>query len=105
MTHRKIIASAVLASGLLMVAQGDAQAAIRCDGNFQIVNGLPISTPYCREMQLAHVARSYGWRVTNEAVRYSESTKAQVCRAIGYDNRVREICAPYLNDGGDSRIF
>jgi hypothetical protein len=50
------------------------------------------------------VARSFGWHVTDQAVRYSESTKAQVCRAIGFDNRVQEVCAPYRNDGGDGRF-
>jgi hypothetical protein len=104
MTHRNILASAVLASGLLMLGQGGAQAAIVCDGNFQIVNGLPVGTPYCRDMNLARVARTYGWRVTDEAIRYSESTKAQVCRAIGHDNRVQDVCAPFRNDGGDGRF-
>jgi hypothetical protein len=94
----------VLASGVLVFAQGGAEARILCDGNYQIVNGLPVSTPYCRERTLARVARGYGWRVSDEAVRYSESTKAQVCRAIGHDNRVHEVCAPYRTDGGDNRF-
>jgi hypothetical protein len=101
---RKIFASVVLASGLLALTPAGAQAGIVCDGNFQIVNGLPVGTPYCREMTLARVARSYGWHVTDQAVHYSESTKAQVCRAIGFDNRVQEVCAPYRNDGGDGRF-
>jgi hypothetical protein len=101
---RKILASAVLASGLSMLPQGGVQAAITCDGDFQIINGLPVATPYCRELNLAHVARTYGWKVTVEAIRYSESTKAQVCRAIGHDNRVQEICAPYQPFGGDNRF-
>lgn len=104
MTRKIILASAVLASGLFALAQGGAQAAINCDGDFQIVNGLPVATPYCRELNLARVARTYGWKVTVEAIRYSESTKAQVCRAIGHDNRVQEICAPYLPFGGDNRF-
>jgi hypothetical protein len=101
---RRILASALLASGLLAISQGGAQARILCDGNFQIVNGLPVGTPYCREMNLARVARSFGWHVTDQAVRYSESTKAQVCRAIGFDNRIQEACAPYGVNGGDSRL-
>jgi hypothetical protein len=87
-----------------MLAQGGADARILCDGNFQNVAGTAVATPYCREMNLARVARTYGWKVSDEAIRYSESTKAQVCRAIGYDNRVQEICAPYRSDGGDSRF-
>jgi hypothetical protein len=101
MSHRGIIASAVLASGLLVLGQGGgADAAIVCDGNFQVVNGTAIGTPYCRELTLAKVARSYGFTVTLEAVRYSESTRSQLCHAIGYDNRVQDICSPYLNYGG-----
>lgn len=101
---RKVLSSVLLASGLLALAQGGAQAGIVCDGNFQIVNGQPVGTPYCREMTLARVARSYGWHVTDQAIRYSESTKAQVCRAIGYDNRVQQICAQYQPYGGDGRF-
>ena len=104
MTPYKIVTSLVLASGLLMLPQGGVEARIVCDGNFQIVNGLPVSTPYCRDRNLARVARSYGWRVSDEAIRYSESTKAQVCRAIGHDNRVSEACSPYRIDGGTRRF-
>ena len=104
MTKHAIVASVLLASGLFVFSPGGAQARIICDGNFQIVNGLPVSTPYCREATLARVARGYGWRVSDQAIRYSESTKAQVCRAIGNDNRVQEICSPYRFDGGNNRI-
>jgi hypothetical protein len=104
MTRYRIAASLVLASGLLVLAQSGAEARIVCDGNFQNVNGLPVATPYCREMTLARVARSYGWKVSDDAIRYSESTKAQVCRAIGHDNRVQEICSPYSTHGGDGRF-
>ena len=93
MIRHKILASAILASGMLMLAQSGAQAAIACDGNYQIVNGLPVSTLYCREWNLAYVARAYGWRVSVNDIRYSESRKAAVCRAIGFDNRVSEVCA------------
>jgi hypothetical protein len=105
MTHRKIIASAILGSGLLALTHGGAEAAIQCDGNYQNVSGQPVSTLYCREMNLAHVARSFGWHVSVDQIRYSESTKAQVCRAIGFDNRVQEVCAPYRPDGGAGSRF
>ena len=39
-----------------------------------------------------------------QEIRYSESKKAQVCRAIGFDNRVQEVCAPYQSFGGDGRF-
>jgi hypothetical protein len=99
----KMAIAAVLASGalMLMLVQSHAERIV-CDGNYQVVNGQALATPYCRDLNLAHVARSYGWTVTDEAIRYSESTKAQACRAIGFDNRVQEVCAPYgINGGGD----
>ena len=98
MTHRKIIASTVLGAGLLMLAHGGAEAAIQCDGNFQKVRGQPVATLYCREWNLANVARTFGWKVSADDIRYSESRKAQVCRAIGFDIRVQDICAPFSGD-------
>jgi hypothetical protein len=106
MTYRRIIGSAVLGTGLLLLANGGAEARILCDGNYQIVNGYPVSTPYCRDRYLGYVARTYyGWSISDEAIRYSESMKAQLCRAIGYDNRVQEACAPYRLDGSNRRVF
>jgi len=104
MSHYKIAATALLASVLFGLPDGDAQARIVCDGNFQVVNGLAVATPYCRELNLARVAQSYGMRFSVEAIRYSESARSQVCRAIGTDNRVHEICSPYRFDGGSDRI-
>jgi hypothetical protein len=46
----------------------------------------------------------FGWRVSATDIRYSESKKAQVCRAIGFDNRVSQVCAPYQPGGGDNRF-
>jgi hypothetical protein len=100
----KIAAAAALASGLFAFAQGGAEARIVCDGNFQIVRGRPVSTLYCQERELARVARLFGWRVSVAAIRDSESTKAQVCRAIGFDNRVREVCSGYQPFGGGNRF-
>jgi len=103
MTKYRIMASAALAAGVMVLAQSGAEARIRCEGNFQVVNGHLVSTPYCREQTLARVARSYGFRVSDHAIRYNESTKADVCYAIGYDNRVYEICTPYRPAGGAHR--
>jgi hypothetical protein len=96
----RLAASVALASGLLVAAQTGAEARIRCDGNFQIVSGYPVSTPYCRDWHLVQVARSYGIHVSFEAIRHSDSAKGQVCRAVGTDIRVQEVCAPYRFDGG-----
>src|SRR5262245_2766643 len=105
MTSSRIAAAIALASGLLALPQGNgAEARIVCDGNYQNVNGYPIGTPYCREQELARVARTFGWRISVQEIRYSESKKAQLCRAIGFDNRVSEICGPYQPFGGDNRF-
>jgi hypothetical protein len=37
-----------------------ANAGIVCDGNFQIVNGQPVSTPYCEDEKLARALRLRG---------------------------------------------
>jgi hypothetical protein len=100
MPHSKMIPSAVLASGLLMLLHGvgvaRAESSIICQGNFQIVDGRSVATSFCRHRNLARVARSYGIRVSERKLRASESRKGDVCRAIGFDTRVEEICAPYL---------
>jgi hypothetical protein len=99
MIRNKVLASTLLAAGLLTLTQGGADAAIRCEGNFQIVSGSLVATPYCREWNLAYVANTaYGIRVSFQEMRYSESKKRQVCNAIGHDNRVSEICFEF--DGG-----
>ena len=103
MTNRAIAIGALIAVSLIVFARGGAHAAIVCSDDFQAVNGQWVSTPYCREKNLARVARSYGFKVSDEAIRYNESTKAAVCRAIGYDIRVTDICALYRNDGGSLR--
>jgi hypothetical protein len=94
------VLSAAAAAVLAGLPLGTAEARINCDGNYQIVQGQLIATPYCQEQNLARVAQGYGMRVSFEAIRRSDSIKADVCRAIGHDNRVRETCIPFRNDGG-----
>jgi hypothetical protein len=79
-----------------------AGAVIRCDGNYQIINGQPHATPYCQDQNLAEVARAYGMRVSGSAMRNSPSEKQRVCRFIGNDVRVREACH---GSGQDRSIF
>jgi hypothetical protein len=95
------------ALALAALAGSAAQAGhvrIACDGAFQVVHGQFLATPYCESQNLASVARTYGMRVTADAIRYSHSTKASICQAIGYDNRVRSACQGYLSHGGGVRI-
>jgi hypothetical protein len=83
-----------------------AEARIACDGPYQIVQGSALATPYCEDNYLATVARGYGIRVSDVAVRQNPNVKAEVCRTVGHDNRVRQICAGYLpSDRGRFRTF
>lgn len=90
-------AIAIIAS---LAAPHTAYAAIRCDGPYQIIKGVGLhASPYCENTYLAHVANSRGIPVSAKAVRNNPSVKAEVCHAIGFDSRVRNICAGYLPEG------
>jgi hypothetical protein len=77
--------------------------AIECDEDFQIVNGQPISTPYCRDGYLAAVAREHGFRTSAGEMRNNPSRKEEICRFIGSDIRVQTACAEVLPEGRDTR--
>jgi hypothetical protein len=104
MRQVRTLALAFAATALPVVLVQPAQSRILCDGNYQIVNGSPISTPYCREQNVVRVARTYGIRVSLQEIRNSESTRSSVCQTIGHDNRVRDFCQSYRNEGGGSRF-
>ena len=99
--YRSVLVSC---AGLLLAA-APADARIRCDGNYQIINGSPHATPYCQDENLAEVARSYGMRVSGSAMRNSPSAKQRVCQFIGSDIRVREACYGNGQDGRGGLIF
>jgi len=84
-----------------VLAASPAAARIECRGNFQITKYGPISTPYCEEKQIARVARSYGFAVTDAEVRNNPNTKVYLCQMIGNDNRLKGSCGAY----GERRIF
>jgi hypothetical protein len=77
--------------------------AIQCDGNFQIVQGQPVSTPYCRDQYVAVVAREYGIKISPAIIRNNPKQKEEVCRIVGRDIRVQEACAEVLPDGRGRR--
>ncbi len=82
---------ALLSSAVLMTLSlaTTAHAALKCDGDYQVVDGKEISTPYCRDNYLAHVARQYGVHVTDGEIRDNPARRSEVRRMIGYDIRVR----------------
>jgi hypothetical protein len=74
--------------------------AITCHGNYQVVNGQEISTPYCRDNVLAEIARQSGFDVSNSTLRDNPSRKEEICRYLQSDIRVDTACAEVLPDGG-----
>lgn len=96
-----VITAAAAATALgVVLAAFPADAKIRCKGQFQVVQGNLIATPYCGDNYLAQVARGYGSSVTARAIRQNPSKKQEICQWIGHDTRVQEICAGWRNDDG-----
>jgi len=87
------------------VSIGPATAAIKCQGNYQVVQGQLIGTPYCRDNNLAYVANKYGIKVSAHAVRQNPGVKRDVCSAIGHDNRVSEACMGYRPQDQGRRVI
>ena len=78
-------------------AAGPAHAAIQCNGAYQVLkSGEEIATPYCEDNYLAEVAREYGMRVSNRAVRENPNLKTEVCILVGHDIRVSHICIGHM---------
>ena len=96
-----------LLSVALFIGATSADARIRCNGPWQIVDGSEIASPYCGDRYLARVAREYGMRVSARAIRRDISVKDEVCQLIGHDNRVSDICTGFRiehdNNGGRRR--
>jgi len=90
-----VLAACCLFSALIAAGTTPAAAKIRCQGIFQVnKNGL-VSTQICRDRQIARVARSYGWRVSDNEVRNQPLKKVQICRALGGDIRLKGACGAY----------
>ena len=92
----------ILVGGFMVLAvagpiAGSALGAIRCNGAYQINSLGEFHTPYCEDGYLAQVARAFGWRVSGDQIRANYGLKAEICRAIGFDSRILEICAQYRN--------
>jgi hypothetical protein len=90
-----VLGGAVLCSAAISPA---VTAAPKCKGAYQYNSAVGgyIATPYCEDNLVAAVAREYGMRVSDQAVRQNPSIKAEACNFAGSDIRIREICAGYL---------
>jgi hypothetical protein len=95
------------AFGLVVAVSAPAPsvAAIKCEGNFQVrSDGGLHNSPYCEDLELTHVARQAGMRVSFRELRFNPSVKERACRLVGYNLRVRDTCQPYL-DRGRNRFY
>lgn len=88
----RTLASAIVL-GLPVLLAVPAAAHIACDGDFQIVEGREIATPYCADKTIARVARQLGDNVSGRQVRNNPGTKDEVCRFVGNDPAVYGDCA------------
>jgi len=95
---QKFFKFALCASALsaFVFSAQSAHAKIVCEGRYQKIRGNLLSTPYCENRYLASVARKYGMKVSGKAIHSNPSKKKRVCRFIGHDSRVSNICAGYL---------
>lgn len=91
--RRFAVKAGMLLLPLSAFAIAPAEARIACHNGYQIVNGQPISTPYCQDELVATVARQHGSRVSADAIRYNPNLKRHVCRFVSNDFRVTEACA------------
>jgi hypothetical protein len=97
------LGAALFALPLLAVAGGNsAEAGIRCNNGYQIVNGSQIATPYCQDNLVAQVARQYGFKASEAEVRNNPNYKRELCRFVGRDNRLTTAC---VNENTGRRAF
>ncbi len=81
-----------------------ASAAIRCNGNYQVVNGSEISTPYCRDQQLARLGRQRGFKYSDGEIRNNPSAKRELCRYMNSNIEVQTACGEVDGDDHGSRF-
>ncbi|WP_045836824.1 hypothetical protein [Hyphomicrobium sp. 99] len=82
------VSVALLAAGFAVPAE----AGIACHRGYQMVQGSPLSTPYCQDQYVAQVANEYGFKASPERVRQDPIFKQTLCRYIGHDIRIKESC-------------
>lgn len=87
---QKIGAGAITICSLLAI--GGVQAEPICSNGFQKIQGGLIATPYCADELLAKVAREYGASASAKAIRNNPNFARTLCRLVGQDIRVKQIC-------------
>ena len=92
---------AVVAVSLMSPSQSTPlEARIVCKNGVQKSSGQWIVTPYCMDALLGKVARQYGMRISDRTLRTNSNRKRHVCRLVGQDIRVRDICRQVNPYGG-----
>lgn len=84
----------ITAALCLGVLATPAAAGIRCDGPYQLVNGRPVSTPFCQDEDLATRARMHGEKISGASLRNHPQLKRGLCTADYID----AACAAYAAD-------
>lgn len=87
-----LVTIGLLAGAAVVLGSHPATAAISCSQGYQRVQGNQLATPYCQDEYLAQVARSYGVKATGTRIRNNPSYKSEVCRLVGRDIRVQQVC-------------
>lgn len=98
LSWRKWTCNGVLGLTALALVAGaatPASAKISCKGIFQVTKSGLLSTPYCQDREIARVARSYGWRVSDADIRNDPLKKVKACQAFGRDTRLAGACGAY----------
>jgi hypothetical protein len=85
--------AAMAAAGAFFLTAPAAEARIVCNEGFQTVGGSQLATPYCQDNYVGEVARRYGIKVSNVAIRENPNVKRHVCNLIGRDIRVSLTCS------------
>ena len=92
-----LVLAAALWAGLAAGAANAGPRGLKCKGPYQQIRGHgEIATPYCEDNYLAEIAREYGMRVSNRAVRENPNLKTEVCILVGHDIRVSHICIGHM---------
>lgn len=103
---RTVLVFASFLGGLMVMSASvtPASAGITCQGPNQIIEPYGVRPSlYCEDEYLAEVALGYGMGVSGDAIRESINKKVDVCRLVGYDVRVQNICET-VNEGRTNNI-
>lgn len=91
MTLKSFVVAGLIAV-MPLLAGSAAEARISCSGDYQIVNGSAVATPFCEDHHLAQVARQHGAQASAATIRRSLDAKQSACDVTSGDIRTSETC-------------